>query len=646
MIFSRISPFVTAAVFLSVLLGGCAALDQKQTVAGEGTDPLSECERYAVLRNDYAPPPAVRTYPHVEPGQWDKLFQSFSEPIDPNNSLYMEKLSYLKSHPRHMEHVLKNAESFIFSVYRDVVRAGLPPEIIVIPMIESMYNPAAKSPAGYAGMWQFGSQTAKNFGLTVHGAIDERFDYMKSTGAAVRYLNYLMKFFDGSWTMAVAGYNAGEGRVLNTYRGSGKKASELDFNKLSIPLHTKRYINSIMAYAYYLKHYKQFNVRLPSAVAAAEKKRKNEPEETTAVRKSVRYVSPEEFSRIHGIELSDLGSRYHALEKRYVQDHCLCRIVLKGENEPYAASQTELNREYVISGTDHILDQSVRALEKYATVKPDKKHRKDSSKTADIRILNNEEFFSDLGSVLHDSRHKISEEVTVSAAGGDVPAAGSGNVAESTKKPVVTDPSDGSRVKADTGANIRQNKDKAADSSRTDAEGSKKDKPKTESNESSRQNIKENYGRKQDSKPETGSRQAKSENSKTNQRKTDKKNNSKPAAVSRQVKSEGTKVNQQKTDKKRNSKPEAGSRQTKSENSKTNQRKTDKKQNSKPAAGSRQVKNESSKTNQRKTDKKQNSKPATGSHQVKSEGTKVNQQKTDKKGNRQQSGKDKSGKEV
>ena len=246
----------------------------------------------------------------------------------------------------------------------------------------------------------------------------------------------------------------------------------------------------------------------------------------------------------------------------------------------------------MISGTDHILDQSVRALEKYATVKSDKKHRKDSSKTADIRILNNEEFFSDLGSVLHDSRHKISEDVTVSAAGGDVPAAGSGNVAESTKKPVVTDPSDGSRVKADTGANIRQNKDKAADSSRTDAEGSKKDNPKTESNESSRQNIKENSGRKQDGKPEAGSRQAKSENSKTNQRKTDKKNNSKPAAVSRQVK------------------------------------------------------NESSKTNQRKTDKKQNSKPATGSHQVKSEGTKVNQQKTDKKGNRQQSGKDKSGKEV
>src|SRR5207342_2635009 len=90
-------------------------------------------------------------------------------------------------------------------------------DLIYLAMIESEFNPNAKSPVRAVGMWQFMSATARQFGLKVRGGVDERKDPARATDAALEYLSKLHDRF-GSWYLAAAAYNSGEGTVLKALR--------------------------------------------------------------------------------------------------------------------------------------------------------------------------------------------------------------------------------------------------------------------------------------------------------------------------------------------------------------------------------------------------------------------------------------------
>jgi membrane-bound lytic murein transglycosylase D len=86
---------------------------------------------------------------------------------------------------------------------------GLPPELAVLPHVESSFNPAAYSKVGAAGLWQFMRSTGRRY-MRIDDAVDERLDPYRSTEAAAQYLAYNYRVL-GSWPLALTAYNHGAG---------------------------------------------------------------------------------------------------------------------------------------------------------------------------------------------------------------------------------------------------------------------------------------------------------------------------------------------------------------------------------------------------------------------------------------------------
>jgi len=141
---------------------------------------------------------------------------------------------------------LNRSGKFLGMIRETLSRHGLPEELAFTAMIESGFNPIATSHAGARGLWQFMAATARRYGLRVDHWVDERLDPEKSTMAAAAYLRDLYNLF-GSWFLAQAAYNAGEGTVARAIRATGSS----DFWALArtsfLHRETKEFVPQILA---------------------------------------------------------------------------------------------------------------------------------------------------------------------------------------------------------------------------------------------------------------------------------------------------------------------------------------------------------------------------------------------------------------
>lgn len=161
-------------------------------------------------------------------------------------------------------------------LYRDMIQtifseAGIPKDLIYIAQQESMFKPLAQSRSRARGMWQFMLRTGRQYGLKQDTYVDEKLDPEKSTRAAAKHLQTLYQMF-GDWYLAMAAYNAGEGRIQRII----EKTKVSNFWDLSerklLRQQTASYVPSILAFMIIGKHPEKYGFEVDPMPSVALKK--------------------------------------------------------------------------------------------------------------------------------------------------------------------------------------------------------------------------------------------------------------------------------------------------------------------------------------------------------------------------------------
>lgn len=192
---------------------------------------------------------------------WPALRHGFRLPLEANPRIDVQRKWYLK-HPRYLHRVTERAGRYAWYIHRELQARDMPAEIALLPIVESAYDPFAYSHGRAAGLWQFIPSTGKHFGLTQNWWYDGRRDIPDSTRAALDYLQYLHKRFDGDWLLALAAYNSGEGTVSAALRRNRAKGQPTTFWKLDLPRETRDYVPKLLALSELASRPADFGIKL------------------------------------------------------------------------------------------------------------------------------------------------------------------------------------------------------------------------------------------------------------------------------------------------------------------------------------------------------------------------------------------------
>jgi peptidoglycan lytic transglycosylase D len=141
---------------------------------------------------------------------------------------------------------LARSGRYIPMIHQIFQEEGLPRDLAQIALIESSFLVNARSPMKAHGIWQFMPRTGRHYGLTANAVVDERSDPEKATRAAAKYLSYLHELFD-DWYLAMAAYNAGEGKILRAMQRTGARTFWELAATSAIRPQTQNYVPAVIA---------------------------------------------------------------------------------------------------------------------------------------------------------------------------------------------------------------------------------------------------------------------------------------------------------------------------------------------------------------------------------------------------------------
>jgi hypothetical protein len=152
--------------------------------------------------------------------------------------------------------LMKHANRWLPQMEPILKEYGIPDDFKYLTAIEGSFR-NDKSPAGAVGFWQMKKETAKEYGLEVTKEVDERYDPLKSTVAACKYINRAYKKF-GNWTNSAASYNRGMGGLSRAL----SHQNDSSYYNLMLNEETSRYVFRILAIKEIIENPKRYNFNI------------------------------------------------------------------------------------------------------------------------------------------------------------------------------------------------------------------------------------------------------------------------------------------------------------------------------------------------------------------------------------------------
>ncbi len=250
---------IRALILVSVLLAGCQAPHASTPYPNTKTSSVREADTRQPTDSSSRWADAGLAQ---QQGVWDYIGNELKLPVPNNERIRSQKSRYLRN-KSHLQRVTERSEPYLYWIVEEVKKRNMPIEIALLPMVESAFDPNATSSANAAGLWQITPATGRNYGLDQNWWYDGRRDIGASTRAALDLLQRLNKMFDGDWTMTLAAYNAGEGRILKAIKANKARNKKTDYWSLDLPRETALYVPKVLALSDIIRNADKYALKLP-----------------------------------------------------------------------------------------------------------------------------------------------------------------------------------------------------------------------------------------------------------------------------------------------------------------------------------------------------------------------------------------------
>ncbi|MCK9237376.1 MAG: LysM peptidoglycan-binding domain-containing protein [Thiopseudomonas sp.] len=267
-------PAVSGMALCAVVLSGCQSLSNDSAQAFKPASTSAKTQHYT-QRNQHKKtvsqeilqlpePEYSQAQAHEMADIWSRIRQGYQlvDLVSEHPRIEKERLWFGKR-TRSLEIIAERSNPYIHYIVEQLEEHSMPLELALLPAIESAYNPLALSSQRASGLWQFMPATGRNFKLEQTHWYDARRDITRSTKAAITYLNYLNKMFDGDWLLTLAAYNAGEGTVMNAIKRNRAQGLATDYWNLKLPPQTQAYVPKLLALAQIFAEPDNYSLQLP-----------------------------------------------------------------------------------------------------------------------------------------------------------------------------------------------------------------------------------------------------------------------------------------------------------------------------------------------------------------------------------------------
>ncbi|WP_323110132.1 murein transglycosylase D [Pectobacterium carotovorum] len=254
-----------AMIIASVLLAGCQVSPHDTSQPKQHAQSLSSASQSEAGKYTDGREASARWLDDDSLAQrdlWNFIGDELKMEVPENARIREQKMRYLKN-KSYLHDVTLRAEPYMYWIVEQIKQRKMPMELVLLPIVESAFDPSATSSANAAGLWQIIPGTGRNYGLKQNQWYDGRRDVIASTTAALDMMQRLNTMFDGDWLLTVAAYNSGEGRVMQAMKANKAKGKSTSFWALALPRETSIYVPKMLALSDILKNSKKYGVSLP-----------------------------------------------------------------------------------------------------------------------------------------------------------------------------------------------------------------------------------------------------------------------------------------------------------------------------------------------------------------------------------------------